>query len=175
MHFLRDHFPEALFPTSFTTRKPRAGEKWGVSGSGKNYTFTTEEDFKRRIPENFFLEWAEYSGSLYGTPRQEVEDALKSGRLVIQELEIQGVRTLKKEYEYPRMYTIFIDAGDWNELKDRIQGREEMSEEELQKRGERYQEEMAFQKEADFTVHNKHGDVESAKKELSAIINSVLE
>ncbi|MBA4117176.1 MAG: 50S ribosome-binding GTPase, partial [Rubrobacter sp.] len=74
--------PELAYSVSATTRRPREGEV-----DGRDYVFLSREEFEKWIKEGRFLEWAEYSGNLYGTLEQCVDDLLESGRSVILEIE----------------------------------------------------------------------------------------
>src|SRR5690606_10884759 len=82
---LRRRMPELVYSVSATTRPPRAGEQDGV-----NYFFKTREEFERMIARDELLEWAEYVGNYYGTPRKFVEETLAGGRDIILEIEVQG-------------------------------------------------------------------------------------
>jgi guanylate kinase len=81
------------YSISMTTRKPREGEVNGV-----DYFFTTKEDFKKRIEENKFLEWAEFVGNYYGTPIEYVEKTLSEGKDIFLEIEVQGALQVKKAF-----------------------------------------------------------------------------
>src|SRR3989344_3740507 len=82
----RSLFPQIAYPKSCTTRSPRGGD------SDKNYLFLSHEDFSEKIKDGEFLEWAEYGGNYYGTLKSEVTRLLEQGRVVLKELEVQGVR-----------------------------------------------------------------------------------
>ena len=82
--------PELAYSVSATTRKPREGEV-----EGRDYIFLSRGEFERWIEAGNFLEWAEYSGNLYGTPEHRVNELLESGRSVVLEIELQGAREVK--------------------------------------------------------------------------------
>lgn len=82
---LLEEVPDAWLSVSATTRRPRPGEEEGVS-----YYFLTKEEFLSLAEEGGFLEWAEYSGNCYGTPRASVEREMAAGRQVILEIEVKG-------------------------------------------------------------------------------------
>ncbi len=109
-------YPEFKLSVSATTRAPRPGEKDGV-----NYFFLTREDFERRIDENGFIEWAEFCGNLYGTPKANVEALLNEGKDVILEIEAQGA--LKVKNDFPDAILFFVVPPSANELKARLTGR----------------------------------------------------
>ncbi|OGG47982.1 hypothetical protein A3D66_02820 [Candidatus Kaiserbacteria bacterium RIFCSPHIGHO2_02_FULL_50_9] len=170
---VRATFPQLIFPTSWTTRPPRPGEESGESQSGKKYRFVSKNEFTKHAAEEGFLEWAEYSGHYYGTPKDEVEEAIQRGHTVLQELEIQGIRQLREHFS-GSLVTIFIDAGSWDELKRRILLRAPMTPEELEARRRRYEQEIAFKHEANYVVENREGRLEEAKRALVDTIQSIL-
>ena len=87
--FLNKH-PEFKLSVSCTTRNPREGEKHGV-----NYFFLTKDEFKVLIEKGEFLEWAEFSGNMYGTQKAYVEEKLKSGKNLILEIDTKGALNVK--------------------------------------------------------------------------------
>lgn len=98
---------------SATTRSPRKGEVDGV-----NYYFLTEEDFKDKIKNNNFLEYAKVYGNYYGTPKPQVLKAIEEGNDVVLEIDIQGALMVKETY--PEGVFIFILPPSMEELKKRI-------------------------------------------------------
>lgn len=171
---VRETFPTLVFPTTWTTRTPRPGEEAGTAGSGKKYRFVSEEEFKTHVAEGGFIEWARYGSNSYGTPLSEVVEPLSRGEDVVQELEMQGVEQLRAKIPEDQLVVIFIDAGSWDELKRRILDRGEMSEDELEKRRMRFEEEQVFKATANYIIQNPFGKVEEAKKELENLIRSLL-
>lgn len=101
---------------SMTTRNPRPGETDGVE-----YFFSTRENFEKKIAEDGLIEYAEYCGNYYGTPRQYVEQQLAAGRDVILEIEIQGA--LKVKEKFPEALLLFVTPPSAAELKRRLVGR----------------------------------------------------
>ena len=166
--YIQANFPDIVFPASCTTRDPRPGE-----GQGKAYYFVSREEFQRRIEAGEFLEWAEYAGNLYGTIKSEIFPALQNGKLVFREVEVEGARNIKKEIAPELLRIIFVDAGSWKNLERRIVDRASISEEELQKRKERYADEVSFQKSADYTIKNLDGGLNGAKRQLWKIITEL--
>lgn len=120
-------FPEAGFSVSCTTRSPRPGERDGV-----DYDFLTAEEFKARIGQDHFAEWAEVHGNYYGTPKQGVLDRLASGRDVIFDIDVQGARALRASLGLGR--TVFILPPSRRELEGRLGGRGSDSPETIAKR-----------------------------------------
>ena len=82
-----------VYSVSATTRAPRPGEVDGV-----NYHFITKEEFERRMENGDMLEYTEYCGNYYGTPRKEAEEVLKSGKNLILEIEVEGAQNVKKKF-----------------------------------------------------------------------------
>ena len=101
---------------SATTRSPRANEHDGV-----DYFFISDEEFSRRVRTDEFLEWAEFAGNRYGTPRSAVEEALLAGRNVLLEIEIDGARQVKSHL--PSCLLVFLEPPTWEELVARLEGR----------------------------------------------------
>lgn len=98
---------------SATTRAPRKGEEDGV-----NYYFLNKEEFKKKIEEDDFLEYAEVYGNYYGTPKSKVNEMLKEGKNVILEIDIQGALQVKENCNDGIF--IFILPPSMEELKNRI-------------------------------------------------------
>ena len=101
---------------SATTRLARHNE---VDGS--DYYFYSEAEFNSAIKSGLFLEWAEFAGNRYGTPRKPVEDALKDGKNVLLEIEIAGAKQVKESA--PEATLIFLQPPSWEELVSRLEGR----------------------------------------------------
>jgi guanylate kinase len=121
---------------SSTTRKPRANEKNGV-----DYFFLSDPEFDEEILRDHFLEWAQFAGARYGTPREAVENALASGTNVLLEIEIEGAKQVKAHA--PEAILVFLEPPSWEELVSRLERRATDSE---QRRAERLalaQEELA--------------------------------
>ncbi len=101
---------------SATTRKPRINEV-----HGRDYFFVSDDDFSAMIRNGEFLEWAEFAGNRYGTPQQQVEDALRQGRNVLLEIEIAGAKQVKEHL--PQSLLVFLEPPSWEELVARLEGR----------------------------------------------------
>ena len=164
----REAIPGLAFAVSATTRAPREGEKDGV-----NYHFLATEEFMRRVDAGEFLEWAEYGGNLYGTLRAEVEPKIAAGKYILSDIELQGVRQVLRNLPEGERFTVFIDAGSWEELVPRILARAPMTDEELAKRRAHYNEESAFKSEADYVVSNRAGELEQAKEAFVSIVQEL--
>ena len=101
---------------SATTRQPRPGEE-----HGKHYFFISKEEFEDMIEKDKLVEYAQYVGNYYGTPRTYVEEKLNAGQNVILEIEIQGALKIKKKF--PDTKLLFVTAPSAGILKDRLIGR----------------------------------------------------
>ena len=99
-----------------TTRGPREGEQ-----DGREYFFRTREQFEENIAKNGFIEYAQYCGNYYGTPKAYVQKQLDLGKNVILEIEIQGALKIKEQF--PDTILMFVTAPDACTLRDRLVGR----------------------------------------------------
>ena len=148
---------------SATSRQPRPGEKEGI-----NYFFKTREGFEEMIKNDAFLEYAEYVGNYYGTPRAFVEKELSEGRNVLLEIEIQGALQIRKAF--PDSVLIFILPPSATELKRRLTGRGTETEEIVRSRMERAIEESKGIDNYDYILINDNAD--SCAEELHGIIKA---
>ena len=121
---------------SATTRAPRFNEVAGV-----DYHFYTNEEFDAAISNGEFLEWAEFAGNRYGTPRKAVEESLRAGKSVLLEIEISGAKQVKAKV--PEAILVFLEPPTWAELVSRLEGRGTDSPERRAARLALAQEEMA--------------------------------
>jgi guanylate kinase len=153
--------PEVFFSVSATTRDPRAGEVDGVQ-----YHFLSVEMFREWIARGEFLEYAEYVGNFYGTPKKYVDAAMNRGQDVILDIEIQGaIQVCSKR---PDTVRIFIAPPSWAELERRLTERGTDSPEKVQKRLLRAKVEFQTAHTYDYFVIN--DTVENAVHELDAIM-----
>jgi guanylate kinase len=157
--------PELAYSVSATTRPPRPGEV-----DGKDYIFLSREEFERWIEEGRFLEWAEYSGNLYGTPEQRVEEFLDEGKSVILELELQGARQV--QIQRPDAEMVFVRAPSLEETRRRLTGRATETEEALESRLASAVGEVAARDEFDHEVINE--DREQARKDMIEKMKSIV-
>lgn len=144
---LRDHHPELWVSVSATTRFPRPGEVDGV-----HYHFVGEERFSQLIAEDGLLEWAEFAGHHYGTPREPVLAHLASGTPVLLEIELQGARQVRAAM--PDAQLVFLTPPSWQELVRRLTGRGTEPQDVIDRRLATAQEEMAAETEFDVTLVN---------------------
>jgi len=159
-----DAVPDLAYSVSATTRDARPGEV-----DGRDYVFLTREEFERWIEEDRFLEWAQYSGNLYGTPEQKVEEFLGEGRSVILEIELQGARQVRTKR--PDAAMVFVRAPSLDETRRRLSGRATETEEAMKTRLATAVEEVAARDEFDYEVVN--GDRERARREMIEIMESI--
>jgi len=146
--YILSHYPEVMLSVSATTRSPRPGEVDGV-----DYFFWTKPQFEAAIADGQMLEYAQVHGdNYYGTPKQPVLDAIARGRLVILEIDLQGVRQVKATW--PELRTIFIAPPSWDELVLRLKGRGTETDADQARRLETAKIELAAQSEFDFVVIN---------------------
>jgi guanylate kinase len=157
--------PELAYSVSATTRGPRPGEV-----DGRDYIFLSRQEFERWIQEGRFLEWAEYSGNLYGTPEQKVEEFLDEGKSVILELELQGARQV--QVKRPDAIMVFVRAPSLEETRRRLTGRATESEEALESRLATAVGEVAARDEFDHEVINENR--ERARKNMIEKMESIV-
>ncbi len=163
---LKKALSEAVFPLSCTTRPPRPREK-----DGEVYNFVTKEEFRRRIDAGEFLEWAlVHNDNMYGTLKQPIMDALDAGKLVIREVDMQGVESIRKIFGPDRVKAIFITSPSWESLKTRILKRSQLPDEELHQREESYKKEMLFASQCDYVVMSEDGKIPEVCAEVEGII-----
>jgi guanylate kinase len=159
---LLQRHPEIWLSVSATTRAPRQGE---VEGS--SYFFLSREQFEQQVAAGGFLEWAEFAGNLYGTPRRPVEDQLAAGRPVLLEIELEGARQVRRSF--PSGFQLFLKPPSFAELERRIRGRGSDSEVAIQRRLERARIELAAESEFDAVLVN--GDLEEALLQLERLMD----
>jgi guanylate kinase len=145
---------------SVTTRVMRTGEVDGI-----DYIFVSEDKFNQMIEDNQFLEWADFAGSKYGTPKKAVEEALQDGKNVILEIELNGARQVRKNSN--NAILIFIEPPSWEELTARLINRGTESEQSTQARLDRAKEELLAAAEFDYVVINHQ--VEQSVAELVSL------
>ena len=135
---VREKYPDRFgFSVSATTRGPRPEERDGV-----DYDFQKRTQFLEGVGAGKFLEYAEYAGELYGTPKDEVEKVLKAGKHVLLDIEVEGARQVRDQYPYPRSVSIFILPTDPRVLLERLHQRKSESIEQIRWRLERAEYEL---------------------------------
>jgi len=144
---LLQRHPELILSISVTTRSPRPGEV-----QGKHYYFVSRTQFEQMIAQGKLLEWAEFAGNYYGTPREPVEEQTRNGKWVLLEIELEGARQVRRTY--PDALRIFILPPSLMELEQRLRGRGQDSEEAIARRLRRAQEEINAAGEFDVEIIN---------------------
>ena len=151
VNLLLERHPSIWLSVSATTRSPRSGEQEGVQ-----YFFHSRDRFDALVAGGGFLEWAEFAGNCYGTPRQPVEERMAEGRPVLLEIELEGARQVR--HSFPEGFQIFLAPPSFEELERRIRGRGTDSEEAIQRRLSRARDELKAQAEFDAVVVNDNLD-----------------
>ncbi len=155
--------PELYLSISATTRQPRPGEI-----DGRDYYFVSKQQFKTAIEQDELLEWAEYAGNYYGTPKTRVEEQINRGKWVLLEIELIGARKVKKIF--PDALLIFILPPSLEELERRLKGRGKDSPEAISRRLARAKAEMEAKDE--FNIQIVNDDLETAIAEIEKAIFS---
>ncbi len=143
---------------SCTTRAPRPGEENGV-----HYHFLTEAEFKQKIADNEFYEWAHVFGNYYGTSRTYIAEALAAGIDVFLDIDWQGARQVRDSH--PSAQSIFIVPPSLEVLEQRLRGRAQDSEAVIQERMQKAQAEMSHYHEFDYLLVNDNFDQSLAQLE----------
>lgn len=162
---MRDKKLNLAYSISMTTRKPREREQNGV-----DYFFVSEEEFKHNIAENNLLEYAEFVGNFYGTPRSYVEKLRNEGKNVILEIEINGAQQVLAKTDAENRVSIFLMPPSIEELENRIRHRRSEPEDIIQKRLEKARREMNMKDAYDYIVLN--DNVDDAALAIKNIIRS---
>lgn len=163
MKRLLEKYDNYALSVSVTTRSPREGEQDGV-----DYFFHTREEVEEMILEDKLLEYAEYVGNYYGTPKAYVEEMLNQGKNVVLEIEIQGAMKMKKRM--PEAVMIFLTPPSAKELEKRLRGRGSEVEETIRRRLMRAVEESEGIDNYDYLLIN--DDVEDCVDRLNRIVES---
>ena len=155
--------PSYALSISATTRQPRNYEQDGV-----HYFFKSTDEFKKMIEEGKLLEWAEFCGNFYGTPKDYVMGKLNEGLNVILEIEVQGAAQIKKIF--PEAVTVFLIPPDKEELRKRLIGRGTEDMDTVEKGLKRASEEIELLPHYDFVVVN--DTVENAVKRINTVVKA---
>ena len=152
---------DLYFSISATTRQPREGEVDGV-----HYHFIDVDRVRQMIQEDAFLEYAEYVGNFYGTPKRFADEAMEQGKDVILDIELQGAMQVTSKR--PEVVRIFIAPPSWEALEKRLIGRGTDSADKIQKRLVRAKVELQNANTFDYFVIN--DTLEQAVREINAIM-----
>jgi guanylate kinase len=151
------------YSVSATSRAPREGEQEGV-----HYFFKTREEFALLIENNELLEYTEYAGNFYGTPREYIPKMLDAGKNVVLKIEVEGAANIKKLF--PDCVLVFILPPSFDELERRLRKRGSETEETIKKRVGIAKIEMSFVKNYDYVIIN--ASLEEAVRDFAAIVRA---
>ena len=154
---------DLVYSVSMTTRAPRPGEVDGV-----DYYFVSKETFLQRIKENKFLEWAEFVGNYYGTPRDKVEEQLDQGKEVVLEIEVEGALQVRKQMK-DAVFIFLVPPGKMA-LYERLKLRGTDTLEMIDKRMKKAESEFLLAHKYDYIVVN--DEVNNAADRIMAIIRA---
>ncbi len=147
---------------SRTTRTPRPGEV-----DGKDYLFVTKDEFLKYIADGDFLEYNQYCGEYYGTPRSTAEAHIAAGRNIILEIDVNGAEQVKSKCQDAVL--VMLMPPTFSEQEARLRGRGTETEEKIRSRLERTREELKKLDNYDYIVYNYDGEIEKAAEQLRAI------
>lgn len=154
---------DLVYSVSMTTRKPRANEREGI-----DYYFVTQEVFEEKIKNGEFLEWANFVGNYYGTPRDKIEELLDEGMQVVLEIEVDGALQVRRQMK--DAVFIFLVPPAKESLINRLKSRGTESVEELQERINKAESEYLLAYKYDYIVVN--DEVNNAADRIMAIIRA---
>ena len=154
--------PKIKQSVSYTTRKPRDGERDGIE-----YCFIEKSEFEKLVDENKFIEYAEYCGCLYGTSVTTIKEAIDNEEILILAIDVKGA--LQVIDKMPEAISIFINAPDDETLKLRLKNRRTDDDAVIDKRFIVAKEEMEYSKYYDYCVIN--DKLDDAVKEIEGILN----
>jgi guanylate kinase len=160
---LRRSYPEVWVSVSATTRRPRPDEV-----HGRHYYFVDDVEFDRLVAEDALLEWAQFTGNRYGTPRKPVYDKLAQGVPVLLEIDLQGARQIRAAVPDARL--VFLKPPSWDELVRRLVARGTEPDDVVQQRLAVARRELAHEPEFDVTLINT--EVGSVCKDLVALMQT---
>ncbi len=160
LELIKDKTLNLFYSVSMTTRLPRNGEK-----NGEDYYFVSMDEFNKQIKEGNLLEYAEFVGNKYGTPKDKVEAKRNEGFNVLLEIDVNGTaQVLSKTKDDKDVVSIFLIPPSIDELEQRIRGRSTESDEVIKKRLERSKEEFALKENYEYVVVN---------DDLSSCVNNI--
>ncbi|NLP18752.1 MAG: guanylate kinase [Firmicutes bacterium] len=160
---LREGFSELCYSISATTRAPRPGEQNGVE-----YLFLSPEEFEAKIERDEFLEWAFVYENYYGTPRVPVEEALKKGKDIVLEIDMQGALQIKERF--PEAVFVYLLSPSLEEQRRRIERRGTENPENMNSRLEAVKEELKHLNWYDYVIVN--DEIADGVDKLKSIITA---
>lgn len=168
---LRERLKVLTFVLSVTTRAPRPGEK-----DGEVYNFVSKAEFEKKIENGEFLEYAQvHDKEYYGVLRKPVEEALERGEVVVREMDVQGIESVKKIIPAKNLLTIFLKPENLNVLRSRIMKRSDLPEEEIERRMESAKKEMLLAPKFNYQFINYDDRIEHCYFDVEGAIFSRVE
>jgi len=161
---LLEKYSDLCLSISFTTRAPRGGERDGVE-----YNFVSEDKFQELIRAGDLIEWAKVHGNFYGTSRAFLEEQCDGGKVVLLDIDVQGVESLKEVFG-ARCLSVFILPPSMAELEARLRARNTESEEKLLERLRNSALEMAHASKFDHQIVNR--ELKTSFAELCGLLES---
>ena len=158
---VREALPDSALSVSVTTRAPRPNEVEGV-----DYRFVDRPAFEAMVDRGELLEWAEYAGNLYGTPREPVRELVAAGQVVVLDIEVQGA--LQVKHHLPEALLVFLVPPSFEELENRLRGRGTEDDEAIARRLRTARQEIDQQDAFDVVVVN--DDLERCIDEVVALV-----
>lgn len=155
--------PDTVLSISCTTRDPRPGEKDGV-----HYHFISIDEFKKRIKDGDFLEWAEVHGNYYGTPLSSLDAQLQKGKDVILTIDVQGALAVRGHF--PQGIYIFLLPPTWETLKKRLQERSSDDPKAIERRLQNARKELSYLSHYEYLVLN--DKLDAAVSQVCSIIRA---
>lgn len=160
---MEDKTLNLFYSVSMTTRNPRPGEV-----DGREYYFVSKDEFKKNIENDNLLEWAEFVGNCYGTPRDKVEKMRDEGKNVLLEIDVNGTSQVLSKLDPNDVISVFIAPPSLEELEARIRGRSTETDEVIKNRLAQASRELSQSKQYRFVVVN--DKLEDAVEEFRQII-----
>lgn len=149
---------------SVTTRRPRVGESEGI-----DYSFVTDEEFRRKLAAGELAEWAQVFDSVYGTPREPLERAIAASTDILLDIDIQGARQIREKYPHDAV-TIFVLPPSFDELVQRLRRRGTENEAAIERRLMRARDEASAYPEYDYLIIN--SELSESLLQLEAVVKA---
>ena len=163
---LKSRYAGFVYPVSYTTRDMREGEQ-----NGEVYNFVSRDEFERMIKDDELLEYAiVHSNNYYGTSKKEILDRLEQGAIVIREVDIQGFEAISQIVPSENLISIFMKVSDLDDLRQRIDRRGKLSDEEMERRMDSAKKELAKAELCDYQIENVWGKAGDAVRSVEKII-----
>lgn len=168
LELMKDETLNMFYSISMTTRKPRNGEE-----NGREYYFVSKEEFLKQVDEGNLLEWAEFVGNCYGTPKDKVDEKRDEMFNVLLEIDVKGTKQVLSKLKNDKgVVSIFIAPPSMEELEKRIRGRSTETEEVIKKRLAQCESELKLKDQYEYVVVN--DDLNKCVDDIRNIIKSRL-